>query len=53
MSIYFWYSVVLYTSQVVEVVKNAEKDIFLLVSSCLISIFGPKVGHQEKSLSKS
>ena len=38
-SVSFWYSVVLYTSQVLEVVTNAEKDKFSLISSCLMSIF--------------
>ena len=45
MSITFWYSVVLYISQVFEVVKKAEYDIFSLVSSCLMSIFSPNVVH--------
>ena len=53
MSIYFWYSAVLYTSQLLEFVKNAENDIFSLVSSNLISIFNSDVGHQEKIMSKS
>ena len=34
-------------------VKIAENDIFLLVSSCLMSIFSPNVGHQKKIISKS
>ena len=39
----------LYTSQVLEVVKNAKKiDIFSLVSSNLMPIYRPNVGHQEK-----
>ena len=53
MSISFWYSVVLYTSQVLKVVKNAENDIFLLVSSNLMSIFSPNIGHQQTFISKS
>ena len=53
MSISFWYSAVLYTSQALEVVKNAENDIFSLVSSNSISIFSPNVDHQEKIISKS
>ena len=36
----------LYTSQVLEVVKNAENEIFLLVSSNLMSNFSLNVGHQ-------
>ena len=36
-----------------EVVNNAENDIFSLVSSSLMSIFSPNVGHQEKIVSKS
>ena len=48
MAISFWYSVVFYTSQVLEIVKIAENDIFSLVSSSLMSIFNPNVGHQEK-----
>ena len=47
----FLYSAVLDTSQVLEVVKNAEKDIVLLISSNLMSIFSPNVGHQEKIIS--
>ena len=43
----------LYTSQVLEVVKNAENDIFLPVSSNLMSIFRLNEGHQEKIISKS
>ena len=53
MSISFWYSAVLYTSQVLEVVKTAENDIFSLVSSNVMSIFSPNIGHQEKIISKS
>ena len=53
MSISFWYSAVLYTSQVLEVVKNAENDIFSLVSSNLMSNFSLNIGHQEKIISKS
>ena len=49
----FWYSAMLYTSQVLEVVKDAENYIFSLVSSNLMSIFSPNVGHQEKIISKS
>ena len=52
-NIFFWYSVVLYTSQVLEVVTNAENDIFSLVSLCLMSIFSLNIGHQEKLISKS
>ena len=52
-SISFWYSAVPYTSRVLEGVKNAENDIFSLVSSYLMSIFGPNIGHQEKIISKS
>ena len=37
----------------VEVVKNAENDIFSLVSPCLMSVFSPNVGHQYKIMSKS
>ena len=48
MSISFWYSAVLYKSQVFEFVKNAENDIFSLVSLNLTSIFSPNIGHQEK-----
>ena len=48
LSISFWYSVVLYISQVLEVVKTAENDIFSLISSSLMSIFSPNEGHQEK-----
>ena len=33
--------------------KNAENDIFLLVSSNLMSIFSPNLGHQEKVISIS
>ena len=49
MSISFWYSAVLYTSQVLEVVKN---DIFSLVSSNLTYIFSPNTGNQETIISK-
>ena len=42
-------SAVLYTSQVLEGVKN---DIFWLISSNLMSIFSPNIGHQEKIISK-
>ena len=48
-----WYSIVLYTSQVLEVIKNTKNDIFSLVSSNLMSIFSPNVGHQEHLVSKS
>ena len=46
MSIYFWYSAVLYTSQDLglEVVNNAENGIF---SSSLMSFFSPNVGQQK------
>ena len=43
----------LYTSQVLEVVKNAENDIFSLISSSLMSFFNSNIGHQEKIISKS
>ena len=43
----------LYTSQVLEVVKNAENYIFSHVSSSSMSIFSRNVGHQEKIASKS
>ena len=33
-----------------EVVKNAENDIFSLVSSNLMSIFIPNVDHQKKNI---
>ena len=33
--------------------QNAENDIFLHVSSCLMSIFSSNVGHQENLISKS
>ena len=49
---YRLFSAVLYI-QVFEVVKNAENDIFSLVSSNLMSIFSLNVGHQETLLSKS
>ena len=32
---------------VLEVVKNTENDTFSLISSSLMSIFSPNVGHQE------
>ena len=35
---YLWYSAVRYTSQVLEVIKNAENDIISLVSSSFMSI---------------
>ena len=38
---------------ILEVVKNAETDIFSPFSSCLVSIFSSNVGHQEKIISKS
>ena len=38
----FWYSAVLYTSQMLEIIKNAENDIFSLISWSLMSIFSPK-----------
>ena len=53
MSISFCYSAVLYNSQVLEVVKNAENDIISLVSSNLTSIFRPNIGHQEKIIFNS
>ena len=37
----FWYSAVLYTSQMLEIIKNAENDIFSLISWSLMSIFSP------------
>ena len=42
-----------YTSQVLELVKNAANDIFSLVSSNLMSIFSQNIGHQEQNISKS
>ena len=50
---FFLYSAVLCTSQVFEVIKNAENDIFSLVSSNLMSIFTPNKGHKEKIIPKS
>ena len=46
--IFFWYSAVLYTSQVLEVIKNAENDIFSLISLSLMFIFSQNIGHQDK-----
>ena len=43
----------LYISQVLEVVRNAENYIFSLVSSNLLSIFSSNVGHPEKIISKT
>ena len=37
-----------YSTQVLEVVKNSENDIFSFVSSSLMSIFSPDIGDQEK-----
>ena len=53
MSICFWYSAVFYTSQVLEGVENAENDIYSLISSSLMSICNPNVGHHEKIISNS
>ena len=53
MSIVVWHSVMLYTGQVLDVVKNPENDIFSLVSSYLMFIFSPNVGHKEIIISKS
>ena len=39
----------LYTSQVLEVVKNTESDLYLLVSSNLMSTLSPNVGHLENN----
>ena len=49
LSVSFWYSGVLYTSQVLEGAINPEKDIFSLVSSSLMSIFRADVRRQEKN----
>ena len=38
----FWYSSVLYASQELEVVKNAENDIFSLNFLSLVSILAQK-----------
>ena len=51
-SIYFWYSGVLYTSQEVQVVENAENGIFASVFSNLMSIFSLERGHSEKRVPK-
>ena len=52
-NIFFWYSIVLYISQVLEVVTNAENNIFSLISSFLMSILISNIGHQEKIIYKS
>ena len=35
--------------KVIKVVKNADSDIFSLFYSCLMYVFSPNVGHQEKN----